>query len=204
MPFKSLIKSLISLVFFLIFLLLIGCTIKLVQPYDEKLLADTDAIFKKASLMIDDGIQVSPTTDDARKLLASKSDNLAKATNFDIRYLGLSTDADALILKALSKSQDIDPAGKVIENKVTNLIEKKLPIEECKAIENDIGNTYQSLTVKNYIDLKCMFVLWQIQHNDDDLTNKTKILKQINWELRKKSLFSAILAIEKAETSKNH
>ena len=33
-----------------------GCAVTLVQPYDEKLLTDTEAVFKKASTMIDDGI----------------------------------------------------------------------------------------------------------------------------------------------------
>ena len=58
-----------------------GCSTTLVQPYDEKLLTDTEAIFKKASAMIDDGTAKSPKTDDARaaiKAMAAAPNALQK------------------------------------------------------------------------------------------------------------------------------
>lgn len=181
--------------------LLSGCAVTVLQPYDEKLIDDTEAIFKNASAIIDDGINVSPKTDAERQAIPNKEAHAGHASKFNAKYDALSTDADALILRALSKSGSIDKLGNDVQKKITDLIDKELP-SNCSDIEADLGVTTESLTVKNYIDLKCLLIGWKHQHSDDVLTDNAKILKKSNWETRKSTIFSAILAIEKAELSK--
>lgn len=178
-----------------------GCAVTLVQPYDEKLLADTEAIFKKASSMIDDGIANSPRTDDERAAIPEPESHSAHVSKFESRYAALSTDADALILRALSQSEEVDRIGQELQGQISDLVEKSLP-SQCDDIEKELGMATTSLTVKNYIDLKCLVVGWKAQHSDPKLTQDTGILKRTNWELRKSHIFSAILAIQKAESSK--
>jgi len=178
-----------------------SCAITIVQPYDEKLLADTEAIFKEASSMIDDGISNSPRTDEERSGIKKPEDHLAHISKFQGRYAALGTDADALILRALSRAQEVDKIGEKLQGQINILVEESLP-SQCEDIERELGLSTTSLTVKNYIDLKCLFVRWKAQHSDLVLTKGTSILKRTNWELRKSTLFSAVLAIQKAETSK--
>lgn len=178
-----------------------GCAVTLVQPYDEKLLTDTEAIFKKASSMIDDGIVNSPKTDEERSAIPKPENHLAHVSKFEGRYAALSTDADALILRALSKADEVDRIGQKLQGQINELVEKSLP-SQCNDIETELGLATTSLTVKNYIDLKCLIVRWKAQHSEAALTRGTGILKRTNWELRKSTIFSATLAIQKAETSK--
>lgn len=182
-------------------LLVGGCAITLVQPYDEKLLTDTEAIFKKASSMIDDGISNSPKTDEARSGIRKPEDHSAHFSKFEGRYAALGTDADALILRALRKAQEVDKIGEKLQGQINKLVEESLP-SQCEDIESELGLSTTSLTVKNYVDLKCLIVRWKAQHSDPTLTKNTGILKRSNWELRKSTMFSAVLAIQKAETSK--
>lgn len=180
-----------------------GCAVTVLQPYDEKLLTDTESLFKKASAMIDDGIANSPKTDDERSAIQKPTDHLAHASKFEARYGALGTDTDALILRALSKSQDVDKVGEKLQQKINDLVESALP-SQCDDIESELGISTSSLTVKNYIDLKCILVRWKAQHSDAKLTRNTGILKRTNWELRKSAIFSVTLAIQRAETSKKH
>lgn len=180
-----------------------GCAITLVQPYDDKLLADTETVFKKASAMIDDGVANSPKTDDERSAIKTPASHHAHVSKFDDRYAALGTDADALILRALSKSEEVDRIGQKLQEQITDLIEKSLP-SQCSNLERELGVSTTSLTVKNYIDLKCLVVRWKAQHSDTQITKGTGILKQSNWELRKSAIFSATLAIQRAEGSKKH
>lgn len=194
-------RYLYSLVGAVLLLLVGGCATSLVQPYDEKLLTDTEALFKKTSAMIDEGIEKSPKTDEVRLAIVKPEDHPAHFSKFEERYRTLGTDADALILRALSKSQDVSPIGEKLQKKIIDLVEEALPTQ-CDDIEVDLGISTSSLTVKNYIDLKCILVRWKAQHSDPKLTQNTLILKRTNWELRKSAIFSATLAIQKAETSK--
>jgi hypothetical protein len=177
-----------------------GCPTRLVAPYDEKLLTDTEAIFKTAASMIDDGIGNSPNTDSERSGIKEPESHPAHISKFEGRYAALATDADALILSALSKN-DVDRIGEKLQGQINDLIEKSLP-SQCDNIEQELAISTNSLTVKNYIDLKCLLVRWKAQHSDPKLTRNTGILKRSNWELRKTAIFSAILAIQKAESSK--
>lgn len=188
-------------VFFAPALFLGGCAVTLVQPYDEKLLTDTEAIFKKASSMIDDGIANSPKTDEERAAILKPESHSAHVSKFEGRYAALNTDADALILRALSKAEEVDRIGQTLQGKIINLVDNSLP-SQCDDIEKELGLATTSLTVKNYIDLKCLLVRWKTQHSDAKLTRNTGVLKRTNWELRKSAMFSATLAIQKAENIK--
>ncbi len=190
--------------------LLSSCKSILVQPYDEKLITDTETLFKKASEMIDDGIANSPVTDETRKAILRPSDHPGHFSKFKSRYESLDTDANALILRAMSKSENIDKVGESLQEKVNELIDKSLP-SQCSSLESDLGINSNSLTVKNYIDLKCIIVNWKAQHSNTDayqdsnnITDGTQILKRANWELRKSTIFTATLAIQRAEMSKKH
>jgi hypothetical protein len=198
-----------ALVGMLIFLS--ACSVMLVQPYDEKLLTDTESLFKKASAMVDDGQHLSPKTDDERRKLKGAAlqpkdarplaSHPAHVTQFAKRYNELQTDADALILRALSKSHETSQIGEKLQLKIEKLIEESIP-SNCPENDGVFLNLTASLTVKNYIDLKCILVKWKDQHSDLKLTEDTEILKRSNWELRRSTLFAAILAIQSAETAK--
>lgn len=188
-----------------------GCAVTLVQPYDEKLLTDTEALFKKASSMIDDGMTKSPKTDDERNQLKAQAsaqnspkplaDHPAHVSKFEPRYNDLAVDADALILRALSKAQEVGPLGNRLQKGIEKLIEENIP-SACADLEANFRAMTASLTVMNFVDLKCLLVRWKDQHHDTTLTRDTGILKKTNWELRKSTIFAASVAIVQAETSK--
>lgn len=180
---------------------LVGCATTLVQPYDQKLVDDTEAIFKDAAAMIDDGVQVSPMTDEARKAIRNPSGNPAHLSKFEDRYQKLATSTDLLILRALAQSRGVDAIGQRLQDKVSDLVDQQLP-SQCEELEREFGAPGASLTVRNYVDLKCIFVRWHDQHADMVVTEGTQILKKGNWELRKSTVFNAVLAIQRAESSK--
>ena len=184
-------------------LFLAACTVTLVQPYDEKLLNDTEEVFKKASAMIDAGIASSPGTDDERASISDPSEHPGHVTKFSDSYASLKLDADALILRALAGSRTVDPIGDELQTEIEKLIEQALP-NGCDDLQGELAIRSPSLTVKNYVDLKCIFVRWKAQHADPNLTQNTQVLKKVNWELRRSAVFSAVLAIQSAETSKAH
>ncbi|MBI5925630.1 MAG: hypothetical protein HY836_08505 [Aquabacterium sp.] len=179
-----------------------GCTTTLVQPYDEVLLNDTQSLFKKASAMVNDGIAKSPRTDHDRAAFKDKpTTHPAHVAQFEARYAELGSDSDALILRALSRSQQVSATGQSLESKVEELIEKHIP-NACPDVDAELGTLSTGLTVRNYLDLKCLLLKWHEQHADLDVTESTGILKRSNWELRRATLFAAVLAIEKAELAK--
>lgn len=181
--------------------LLSSCTYTLVQPYDEKLVNDTETIFKKASAMVDDGIAKSPKTDQERKAIIPPSESLAHYSRFEIQYNALIRDSDALIMRSLAKSGEIDSVGNKLQKKIEALIESEIP-SACPEQDQELKDLTNSLTVKNYIDLKCFFINWKAQHSDMKRTDDTQILKKANWEARKSAVFDIVLAIQQAEMSK--
>jgi len=180
---------------------LAGCATTLVQPYDQKLGDDTEEIFKHAVAMIDEGVQVSPITDNARKAIKNPLDDPAHLSRFEERYRKLATRIDLLILRAMAHSQGVDAIGQQLQDKVSDLIDRQLP-SQCVELEREFDAPGTSLTVMNYIDLKCIFVRWHGQHADTELTEGTRILKKSNWQHRKGTVFNAVLAIHRAESSK--
>lgn len=179
-----------------------GCGAMLVQPHDEVLLDHTESLFKKASTMINDGVGKSPRTDAERARFKDKpAEHPAHLSQFEARYDELGSDADALILRALARSQKVSPAAQVLERKIEDLIEKNIP-SSCPELDAEFDQMSAGLTVRNYIDLRCLLTRWKAQHGDDRVTDATGIMKRINWELRRSTLFAAVLAIQKAELAK--
>ena len=184
---------------FLLFSFTSGCSVKLVQPYDEKLVTDTEAFYKKAARIIEHGRAVSPKTNEERKAISEPSKHPGNFSQFEPKYNDLLIDTEALIMRAMAGSNEIDRTGQKLQAKLEDLIETNIP-SVCEGLAEEFGKT--SLTVKNYIDLKCIVSKWKVQHADPRLTRNTMILKKANWEGRKKSIFDAVLAIQKAEAFK--
>jgi len=186
-----------------------GCATRLVQPYDEQLAADTQALFKSGSAMINDGPAKSPRTDADRALIKTRhaqlnkplSEHSAHFAQFEARYDQLATDVDALILMALSNSQQVGSVGVKLQGKIEALIDQSIP-SACPELDAEFDTLSRDLTVRSYVDLKCILVQWKDQHARDDVTAGTGILKRANWEGRRLTLFRAILAISSAEAAK--
>jgi len=186
---------------FLLSFLLPACTVKLVQPYDEKLFNDTEAFYKKAAEMIEQGKLVSPVTDEQRAEIAKPAEHPGHITAFEPKYLALFLDSDALILRAMANSQAVDSMGSNIQNSLNDVIDKSIP-SSCPELVQELGKV--SLTAMNFVDLKCTVLKWRDQHRDDSFTQGKRILKKSNWEGRKIAIFDTILAIQKAEGFKKN
>jgi hypothetical protein len=178
-----------------------SCRVVFVQEYDEKLVVDTELIFKKASIVVDKGISKSPKTDDERAKINPSDKSDAHFSKFSDDYNELIRDSDALILRSLAKSGEINDFSAGLQEKFEIFIEGLIP-SACVDLDEELKKSTKSLTVKNYIDLKCYFTKWKNQHSDTSLTNNTLILKKANWEARKSGVFNIILAIQKAEAFK--
>lgn len=173
-----------------------GCTTVLVSPYDEKLVTDTEAFYKRAAGIIEEGRAASPLKDSDRDAIINPSTHDAHFTKFESKYNALITDTEALILRAMASDNKIGSTGQALQAKVSELIENSIA-SKCQELSAEFSNT--SLTAKNYVDLKCIVLGWKEQHTDQRLTRNTNILKKANWEGRKLLVFNAVLAIQKAE-----
>ncbi|BBO70309.1 hypothetical protein DSCA_42390 [Desulfosarcina alkanivorans] len=185
---------------FLVSVFSAGCVKTLVAPYDENLVASTEAFYVKAAGIVEEGRSVSPRTDQERAAITNPAAHKGHFSKFEARYSDLIVDAEALILRAMASSDQIDIAGQKLQQKLDELIESNIP-SVCAGLSDAFGQT--SLTAGNYIDLKCIVTRWKAQHADPSLTRDTLILKKANWDGRKNLIFNAILAIQKAEAFKN-
>jgi len=176
-----------------------GCTVTLVQPYDENLFDDTEAFYKKASAMILDGEMVSPLRDDDRAKILNPKTHTGHYSKFEQRYQDLITDTDLLILRATANYQTVDAAGAAAQEKANQAIEEKIK-NQCPELTGRLRDV--GLTAANYVDLQCLIITWQKQHADSEFTENTHILKKANWQGRRKNLFDAVLAIQRAEAFK--
>jgi len=198
--------SRLSLIFPLL-LYITGCTnVQLVQPYDADLYNNTENFYKKASAVIARGISVSPKMSDEVRAITDeeKEEHPAHYKQFKADYDAMLIDTNALILRSLANSNQVDKMGKKIQSKIENVITTNLP-SECDSLQEQFADA--SLTTRNYIDLKCIIGRWDDIHQGGgtlgDVTYGKHILKRSNWEGRAKTLFDGILAIQKAEASKN-
>ena len=195
-------RNRIQILILALFLLLLNdCTIKLVQSYDEQLIKKTEAFYEKAAGMIEEGLMVSPRTDEERSKITDPINHKGHYSNFEKTYRKLITDSELLIMRALSKSNEIDPLGNKIQSILDSLIETTIP-SVCRGLAEEFGTT--SLTVKNYIDLKCIVTKWKDRHADSTFTEGKLIIKRVNWEARKNLLFNAILLIQRTEGFKKN
>jgi len=203
---KSLTKLAVRLLIVMCLPLYISsCNVTLVQPYDAELYKNTENFYKKASTVIARGMSVSPkTSNEVRSISdATKEQHPGHYKQFKRDYDALLVENNALILRSLANSDQIDKMGKKLQAKIEAAIEKKLP-GDCDSLQSSFVGV--SLTTRNFIDLKCVIGRWNDVHqgkgSNNDSTYGKQILKQANWEGRSKTLFDAILAIQKAEATK--
>ncbi len=198
----------VKLCFTLVFLTsIVGCTVNLVQPYDADLYANTEAFFKKASAIITKGMNASPKIPDDIRAIPEKSEKQHPGhyNQFKNDYDALLIDSNSLILRSLSNYGQIDALGMEIQSKIEEVITSNFP-NYCDSLQDNFSNV--SLTTRNYIDLKCLIGRWSEVHQgkgkSGDITYGKQVLKRSNWEGRTKTLFNAILAIQRAEASKKN
>lgn len=170
-----------------------ACSVKLVQPYDEKLVNNTEAFYKKGAEMIMAGVAVSPRTHQEVQAIADPRQSPAYYSQFEPRYDALILDSEALILRAMAGSEQIDAAGWAAQKKIGELIDAAVPTP-CPDLQTQLGQL--SLTAQNFADLKCLLLQWKEQHR------RSGILTKAVWESRKLTLFNVVFAIEKAERFK--
>ncbi len=185
-----------------LFLILAGCTRQLVQPYDARLLDDAEAFYRNAAAMIDYGATVSPANDDARAAIDEPDLHEGHASNFRAHYASAISEVDVMLLRALASQQQISTVGERLQTRINGLLDEALP-SACAELQAEMADVAtRRLTVANLVDLKCLLIRWQAQHEDPALTRGSFILKRSNWALRKSALFKAVLSIEMAERAK--
>jgi hypothetical protein len=192
-------KLVLAIGFVFLAFLMSGCPATVVQPYDEKLVTDTEALYKKAASIIEDGRVASPRTDQEREAISDPENHPGHFSAFETEYNGLIVDTEVLILRAMASSEQIDKVGQQIQEQINKLIDEGFE-SQCRELADEFGKV--SLTVQNYVDLKCIILRWKERHNDDSFTQNKKILKKANWEARKRIIFNGILALQQAEAFK--
>lgn len=181
--------------------LLSACApVRLVEPYDEVLVSRTEALYAEASEMIDDGINLSPLNSAERAAIRPSARSPAHYSVFAPRYDRLIRASDALILRSMANSDALDPFGRKVQDGVRKLIDNAAP-STCDELKAEFANA-GSLTVDNYVDLKCLLIRWKAQHGDRRGTDNTLILKRANWEGRRRTLFDYVLEVQRAERAK--
>jgi hypothetical protein len=193
---RSVFNHSVKYVLILAFVCLAGCSIALVSPHDEQLLAGTEMFYRKAAGVIERGISASPSSDTARDKILEPDKHAGHYSGFESSYKDLILDLETLLLRAIANDGKIDPAGRRLQEGINRIIETAIP-SECDDASALFDGT--SLTIKNFLDLKCIILKWKKQHSDPVLTRGSLILKKANWEGRKRIIFNAVLAIERAE-----
>lgn len=178
---------------FIIFLQ--SCTVTFVQPYDEKLVDATDAFYKSTSLALENARLNSP---DSRRLKEGEdaSSNSGHISKYENTYSKLKIEANALIIRSLVNSEKVDKTVTGAHDQINTLISESLP-SNCTNGEATIPGQI-TLTVQNYLDLKCLVTYWEVQHRNAP----NEILTKHNWEVRQRPLMQMIVDIQKAESFK--
>ncbi|WP_214001050.1 hypothetical protein [Arsukibacterium sp.] len=163
------------------------------QPYDERLLTGSEQFYRNAATIIEHSRSQSPlerpTTED--------STHPGHIANMENLYAELLIDTNILLLRALANSELVDETGQRLQNKVSGYIDNALP-SNCDNSADDVRAEFSSLTVKNFVDLKCLVVTWQAQHE----AAPGKVLTQADWSRRHLSLIRFIVAVQQAEVAK--
>ncbi len=156
-----------------------ACTVTLVQPYDEKLLDGTEAYYKQVSQEIEKARIASPKT---RNLAdgQSPSSSSGHISHFKNMYSKFKIDANALIIRAVVNSYQVDSVAGTIHKKIEDFISSSFP-SNCEG-SNAMIEGQVTLTVQNYLDLKCLVVHWETQHIDapNQILKKFYMGKQAN------------------------
>lgn len=176
-------------------LFLQACTVTFVQPYDEKLVERTEAFYKTTALAIETARVNSPNT---RKLNNGEepSSNSGHLSKYENTYAKLKIDANSLIIRALVNSEKVDAIAVDAHDEINKLISESIP-SNCAGSNAEISGQI-TLTVQNYLDLKCLITHWEVQHKQAP----NEILTRHNWEARQRPLMQMIVDIQKSESFK--
>jgi hypothetical protein len=182
--------------FVLFFILLVqSCTVTLVQPYDEKLVEATESFYKDTSLAIEDARERSPINRD--NIDPNKpEENTGHFSKYTTFYSKAKVNANALIIRAMVNSGKIDKIATDIHKEIEEVISKSLP-SNCENDRATISGEI-TLTLQNYLDLKCLVTHWEVQHKGAPY----EVFRKSNWESRQLSLMRMIVNIQKAESFK--
>lgn len=173
---------------------LLGCTAAtFVQPYDEQLLSGSEQFYRKAATIIEHSRMQSP----AERPTTEERSHPGHIANMENLYAELLIDANILLLRAMANSGQVDASGQRIQSKISQYIDSALP-SNCDNSADDIRAEFSSLTVRNFIDLKCLIVIWQAQHQ----AAPGNVLTQADWSRRHVSLLRYIMAVQQAEIAK--
>lgn len=172
-----------------------SCTVTLVQPYDEKLVEATESFYKDTALAIESAREKAPLN---RALPDGTvpSDNPGHISKYKNFYSNAKVSANSLIIRAMVNTEKVDKIAVDIHSQIETLISESLPsncINDRAQITGDI-----TLTLQNYLDLKCLVTHWEVQHTQAPHS----ILKKTNWESRQVTLMGMIVSIQKAESFK--
>lgn len=185
-------RKLISVV---LLLMVQSCTVTFVQPYDEKLVESTEAFYKETALAIEKAREKSPIN---RNVPAGTkpNENVGHISKYKAFYSNAKIAANGLIIRAMVNTEKVDQIAVNVHTQIEDVISKSLP-------SNCAGDTAQitgeiTLTLQNFLDLKCLITHWETQHNNAP----NSILKKSNWESRQISLMGMIISIQKAEAFK--
>lgn len=182
---------------FVLFLILFvqSCTVTFVQPYDEKLVDATESFYKDTSLAIESAREKSPVNRD--NVDPSKpEENSGHLSQYASFYSKAKVNANALIIRAMVNSGKVDKIAANTHIEIEEVISKSLP-SNCKNDRAAISGQI-TLTLQNYLDLKCLVTHWEVQHK----SAPHEILKKVNWESRQVSLMGMVVSIQKAESFK--
>ncbi|KPH93088.1 hypothetical protein AMS58_19370 [Pseudoalteromonas porphyrae] len=172
-----------------------ACTVTVVQPYDEKLVSATEAFYKETALGLEKAREISPNN---RNLPdgSTASDSLGHLSKHINFYSNAKIGANSLIIRAMINTEKVDKIATDVHKQIEKLISQSLP-SNCSNDKAQVTGTV-TLTLQNYLDLKCLITYWEVQHS----TATHQILKKTNWESRQLSLMGMIVSIQKAESFK--
>jgi len=172
-----------------------SCTLTFVHPYDEKLLDATEAFYKTHSLGIEEARAKSPISRNDVNA-ANPEENPGHMSHFSVFYAKAKIDANALIIRALVNSGNVDDNAAELHGEINDFIASSLP-SNCNN-DTALVSDQITLTLQNYLDLKCLVTHWQVQHQKAP----HQVLKKVNWESRQVSLMRLIMSMQKAEALK--
>lgn len=175
--------------------LLQACTVTFVQPYDEKLVDGTEAFYKEVSKGLIEA--ESKSLEHRNPVIPLKPEsNPGHISHYKLFYSSAMVSANSLIIRAMVNRGKVDEIALSVHKEIETIISEAVP-SNCKDGKSVITEKI-TLTLQNYLDLKCLISNWEVQH----LSAQNETLKKGNWEGRQISLMNMIVNIQKAESFK--
>ena len=168
-------------------------TTTLVQPYDDVLVSETQDFYKQAATLLEKGREKSPQS----RPMQEDADNPGHVSHYQAGYNQLTIEANGLIIRAMVNAANVGKLGKKAQQVISQVIEERIP-SVCDGDSAQLGEDFTSLTVQNFVDLKCVVSNWQNQHSNAP----AKTLTSADWNRRHGALLAIVIAIQQAESAK--